>query len=124
MLEPLSDKERVSIAILTLIDPETATANERQVHEWIGSYEATVKNRDERIAALETEVARLRPLAEVGEAVEGMAIGDLLWRVEHGWYTYKNAVNTRQGMERDGVGFDESSPVIALAALRVAKGRT
>jgi len=64
MLEPLSDKERVSIAILTLIDPETATANERQVHEWIGSYEATVKNRDERIAALEAAPARWAPVIE------------------------------------------------------------
>ena len=36
------------------------------------AYEATVKDRENRIAALEAELARLRPLAEVGEAVEGM----------------------------------------------------
>lgn len=74
------------------------------------------------LAALEAEVARLRQLAEVGEAVEAMPVGDLLWHVEGGWYTYKNAVNTKTGMQRDGVAFDENSPVVALAALRAAKG--
>jgi hypothetical protein len=44
-------------------------------------YEATVRERDERIAELEAENARLTPLAETGEAAKGippMGIGLLL----------------------------------------------
>jgi len=49
-------------------------------------YEATVQDRDDRIAALEADNARLRQLAEVGEAVEGMELGDGLFREgEHEW---------------------------------------
>jgi hypothetical protein len=59
------------------------------------------------VAALEAENARLRPLAEVGEAVEGMGVHDALAEYEAEHYpidppTPEAAAEFRREQEADG----------------------
>ena len=84
-------------------------------------YEATVQDRDDRIAALEADNARLRPLAEVGEAVEGMPVGfGLSHAAEDIWLTWDN-----RGLDDEvdeTCGQTALATLRELAALRAAKG--
>jgi hypothetical protein len=82
------------------------------------SFEAKKRaDAEAKVAALEAEVARLKELAELGEAVvEGMGTYDVLRRVrEDTWHVYTNAEGN---MVCDAV----SEGPTALAALRAAEG--
>ena len=86
-------------------------------------YEATVKDRDERNAALEAELARLRPLAATGEAVNNLPRGKALLHTANIMSTVFGgaewAVIEARSMVMIG-GANEGDT--ALAALRAAKG--
>lgn len=83
---------------------------------YILRYEATV-------VALEAENARLRPLAEVGEAVEAMPVGfGLSHAAEDIWLTWDN-----RGLDDEvdeTCGQTALATLRELAALRAAKGET
>ena len=91
---------------------------------YVRRYEATV-------SACEVEIARLRPDAETGEAVEGMGVDTMLWRTVIGW-RYLCGVDDLdwpedyraiiQALLPDGETFELSLHDSALAALRAAKG--
>jgi hypothetical protein len=83
-------------------------------------YEATVRKRDERIAALEAENARLTPLAHTGEAAEGMPVGfGLSHAAEKLWLIW----DSRGGDDLDETcGESALAALEALAALRAAEG--
>ena len=67
------------------------------------------------VAALEAEVARLRPLAEVGEAVEAMPVGFGLSHAAAGlWLIWDN---------RGGDDLDETCGETALVALQKLAAR-
>jgi vacuolar-type H+-ATPase subunit I/STV1 len=68
---------------------------------------------DARVKSLEDENARLTPLAEVGKAVEGMAVGDALGPTSE---------TTWQLTHIKGGRLEASEGPTALAALRAAKG--
>ena len=86
-------------------------------------YEATVQDRDDRIAALEADNAHLRPLAEVGEAVEGMRPGDVLLRAsETKWRTGAGAMASTTNRSITIIHWADKVRNTALAALRAAKG--
>lgn len=105
MAEPLTKHERFNIQTCPL------TGREKEL---VDSYEATV-------AALEAEVARLRSLAEVGEAVEGMPVGfGLSHAAEDIWLTWDN-----RGLDDEvdeTCGQTALATLRELAALRAAKG--
>ena len=105
MAEPLTKHERFNIQTCPL------TGREKEL---VDSYEATV-------AALETELARLRQLAEVGEAVEGMPVGfGLSHAAEDIWLTWDN-----RGLDDEvdeTCGQTALATLRELAALRAAKG--
>jgi len=87
------------------------------------AYEATVKDRENRIAALEAENARLREKAELGEAVEGMRPGDVLLRAsETKWRTGAGAMASTTNRSITIIHWADKVRNTALAALRAAKG--
>ena len=74
------------------------------------------------VAALEAELARLRPLAEVGEAVEGMRPGDVLLRAsETKWRTGAGAMASTTNRSITIIHWADKVRNTALAALRAAK---
>jgi len=66
--KPLTKEERANI-VQTIGMLDEGVFSKLEYFSDLLRYEATVKHRDDRIAALEAEVARLRSLAAVGEAV-------------------------------------------------------
>ena len=102
----------------------TVAALEAEVTEAKDNYQTMldtacqeVKKRQE----LEAELARLRPLAEVGEAVEGMPVGfGLSHAAEDIWLTWDN-----RGLDDEvdeTCGQTALATLRELAALRAAKG--
>ena len=94
-------------------------------------YETTVQDRDDRIVALEAENAHLRPLAEVGEAVEGMADaaeGGLSLETPHRlrptWRLWGNHMGYRRTLLAEAETLSALFATIKAedAALRAAKG--
>lgn len=82
MAEPLTKEERETHAAFCERQLRVRIGNSEEaiLHDMAHlslRYEATIKEREESIAALEAELARLRPLAE---AVGGMVVGDALFR--------------------------------------------
>ena len=120
MAEPLTKEERDEI-VLALVALKQRWGHNTWVEHTALRYEATVTDRDDRIAALEAEVARLRPLAEVGEAVEGMPVGfGLSHAAEDIWLTWDN-----RGLDDEvdeTCGQTALATLRELAALRAAKG--
>jgi len=72
--KPLTKEERaeIDVRIAKMYRVYHQTETHETLAQAIRRYEATVQDRDDRIAALKADNARLREKAEVGEAVEGM----------------------------------------------------
>jgi len=123
MAEPLTKAERdeIDVRIAKMYRVHHQTETHETLAQAIRRYEATVQDRDDRIAALEADNARLRPLAEVGEAVEGMPVGfGLSHAAEDIWLTWDN-----RGLDDEvdeTCGQTALATLRELAALRAAKG--
>ncbi len=113
----------------TIFDYEaTVSALEAKLAETQANYqtmldtacrEASIRQR------AEIELARLRPLAEVGEAVEGMRPGDVLLRAsETKWRTGAGAMASTTNRSITIIHWADKVRNTALAALRAAKGET
>ena len=135
MAEPLTKEERdeIDVRIAKMYRVHHQTETHETLAQAIRRYEATVKDRDDRIAALEAEVARLRLLAEVGEAVEGMPAGyalhhydDASWLVREsnlsGWEKLPFPPTVTGAMKKaaEEYSYDPTWD----AALRAAKGES
>ena len=89
-------------------------------------FDATVEERDWQIVALHAEIARLRPDAETGVAVEAMAAYDFLGYV-HGqggnvWLVRRQSGISPMVSNTIAKGPSALAVLRALAALRAAKG--
>ena len=135
MAEPLSKEERdeIDVRIAKMYRVHHQTETHETLAQAIRRYEATVQDRDDRIVALEAEVARLRPLAEVGEAVEGMADaaeGGLSLETPHRlrptWRLWGNHMGYRRTLVAEAETLSALFATIKAedAALRAAKGET
>ena len=131
--KPLTKEERANI-VQTIGMLDEGVCSKLEYFSDLLRYEATVKDRENRIAALEAENARLREKAELGEAVEAMPVDWMLlhW-MERDWLVYKHATFTDwDGMEDwheiqaenpcDEEGVDRWRGDTVLEALRAAKG--
>lgn len=123
MAEPLTKEERdeIDVRIAKMYRVHHQTETHETLAQAIRRYEATVKDREERIAALEAELALLRPLAETGEAVVGMPVGfGLSHAAEDVWLTWDNRDLDDEVDET--CGQTALATLRELAALRAAKG--
>lgn len=125
---PLTKEERANI-VQTISMLDEGVFSKLEYFSDLLRYEATV-------AALEAENARLRPLAAVGEAVEGMPVGAVLLRHEQKrWVPFTNGEFFDRGggwidmhaydpwHDREYEEYGHPSAHEALAALRAAKGK-
>lgn len=123
MTEPLTKEERdeIDVRIAKMYRVHHQTETHETLAQAIRRYEATVQDRDDRIVALEAELARLREKAELGEAVEGMPVGfGLSHAAEDIWLTWDN-----RGLDDEvdeTCGQTALATLRELAALRAAKG--
>ena len=133
MAEPLTKAERdeIDVRIAKMYRVHHQTETHETLAQAIRRYEATVQDRDDRIVALEAENAHLRPLAEVGEAVEGMADaaeGGLSLETPHRlrptWRLWGNHMGYRRTLVAEAETLSALFATIKAedAALRAAKG--
>jgi len=95
------------------------------VGDWMpGPFDAnTILRYEATVAALEAEVACLTPLAEVGEAVEGMPVGWRVARYLHGFGAGPEDADDVLGAGTTALAALRMARLdAALAALRTAKG--
>ena len=135
MAEPLTKAERdeIDVRIAKMYRVHHQTETHETLAQAIRRYEATVQDRDDRIAALEADNAHLRPLAEVGEAVEGMpdaAEGGLSLETPHRlrptWRLWGNHMGYRRTLVAEAETLSALFATIKAedAALRGAKGES
>jgi hypothetical protein len=127
MAEPLTKEERETHAAFCERQLRVRIGNSEEAifhdmaHLYL-RYEATVQDRDDRIVALEAELARLRPLAATGEAVEGMNRGHCLDHTHLGDIHPEDEWFVWEWPDEYGEQTPLANASTALAALRAAKG--
>ena len=112
--KPLTKEERaeIDVRIAKMYRVYHQTETHETLAQAIRRYEATVQDRDDRIAALEADNAHLRPLAEVGEAAMRYATARRALRESN------EGIGVLDRLHNMDAAFNE----LLDAALRAAKG--
>lgn len=117
--EPYTKEERERL--VASMERWNMLGQDRVIEVFAGAVVIEVRRYEATVAALEAELARLRPLAAVGEAVEGMPVGfGLSHAAEDIWLTWDN-----RGLDDEvdeTCGQTALATLRELAALRAAKG--